>query len=115
MKKYCFALDLKDDPDLIAEYEAIHQRIWPEIEESMFQSGITQMEIYRAGDRMFMIMEVTDDFSFEKKTEADLANPVVQKWEAYMWSFQKSLPFAVKDEKWVMMNKIFDLKESTGL
>lgn len=115
MRKYCFALDLIDNPERIAEYEAIHQRIWPEIEESMFEAGITQMEIYRAGDRMFMIMEVTDDFSFEKKTEADLSSEIVQKWEAYMWTFQKALPFAGKNEKWVMMNKIFDLKESTGL
>lgn len=115
MRKYCFALDLKDDPASIAEYETIHHRIWPEIEESMFQAGITQMEIYRAGDRMFMIMEVTDDFSFERKLEIDQQNPIVQQWEAYMWSFQKALPFAKQGEKWVMMNKIFDLKESTGL
>lgn len=115
MKKYCFALDLNDDKERIAEYELIHQRIWPEIEKSMFDAGILQMEIFRAGDRMFMIMEVKEDFSFEKKVTADLENPVVQKWEAYMWTFQKALPFAQKDEKWVLMNKIFDLKESTGL
>jgi L-rhamnose mutarotase len=115
MRKYYFALDLVDDSERIAEYEAIHKRIWPEIENSMFEAGITQMEIFRAGDRMFMIMEVNEEFSFENKAKSDQENPVVRKWEEYMWTFQKALPFAQQGEKWVRMNKIFDLKESTGL
>ena len=31
MKKYCLALDLKDDVDKINEYKDYHQDIWPEI------------------------------------------------------------------------------------
>jgi L-rhamnose mutarotase len=29
--RYCFALDLKDDPRSIAEYRKHHETIWPEI------------------------------------------------------------------------------------
>jgi len=109
MKKYCLAVDLVDDAELIAEYEAWHQKVWPEILDSIRNSGITNMEIYRVGNRMFMIMETADDFSFEAKAAADLANPKVQEWEQLMWKFQASLPFAKPGEKWVLMNKIFQL------
>ena len=53
MKRYCLALDLKDDPDLIAEYENYHKNVWPEIFESIKQSGIEVLDIYRTGNRMF--------------------------------------------------------------
>lgn len=109
MKRYCFALDLKDDPASIAEYEAIHKQIWPEIRKSIVEAGITVMDIYRAGDRMFMIMETTDDFDFAKKDQMDSSNPIVKKWEEFMWKFQKPLPFANPGEKWVLMKQIFEL------
>ncbi len=107
---YCLTLDLKNDPELIAGYDGYHAQIWPEIEESIVRSGITRMEIYRVENRLFMIMEVNDEFSFEKKAAADAANPKVQEWEELMWKYQQSLPFAKPGEKWVLMNKIFELK-----
>ncbi len=110
MKKYTFALDLVDDAKLIAEYEQYHEKIWPEIRDSITTSGITDMEIYRIGNRLFMIMETTDDFSFEKKGEMDAENPKVQAWETLMWRYQQALPMAKTGEKWLQMNKIFDLK-----
>jgi len=109
MKKYCLAVDLVDDESMIAEYEAWHQKVPAEIQKSIRDSGITNMEIYRVENRMFMIMETTDDFSFEAKAAADLANPKVQEWEQMMWRFQASLPFAKAGEKWVLMKKIFQL------
>ena len=109
MKRYCLALDLKDDPKLIEEYEKYHKNVWPEIKKSITDSGIKDMEIYRLSDRLFMIMETDDNFSFEKKAEMDVKNPKVQEWEQLMWKFQKPLPFAKPGEKWVLMEKIFKL------
>lgn len=109
MKKYCLALDLKNDEKLIAEYEAYHRDVWPEIKKSILDSGITNMEIYRFGNRLFMIMETTDSFSFEAKAEADKANPKNEEWEALMWHYQQALPGAKPGEKWVLMDKIFSL------
>jgi L-rhamnose mutarotase len=109
MKKYCLAVDLVNDEKLIAEYEAWHQKIPTDIQDSIRNAGITNMEIYRAGDRMFMIMETTDQFTFEAKAAADLANPKVQEWEQLMWKYQASLPFAKPGEKWILMKKIFQL------
>ncbi|WP_338869825.1 L-rhamnose mutarotase [Spirosoma sp. SC4-14] len=107
--RYCFALDLKDDPKLIAEYEQYHKKLRPEIEASIRESGITEMEIYRIGKRLFMIMETDETFSFEAKAAADAANPKVQEWEALMWTYQQALPMAKPGEKWVLMDQIFKM------
>ena len=106
--RYCLALDLQPDPALIAEYEAMHRAVWPEILESIRDSGILQLEIYRIENRLFMILEAGDDFSFEKKAAADAANPKVQEWENLMWRYQKALPTARPGEKWMVMEKIFE-------
>ena len=107
MKRYCLALDLKNDPALIAAYEEWHQKVWPEIKESIRSAGIIEMEIYRLGERLFMIMETGEEFSFEGKRRMDEGNPKVQEWEALMWKFQKPLPNAKPGEKWLLMKKIF--------
>ena len=107
--RYCLALDLNDDAALIAEYEAYHKNVWPEIKKSITDAGITNMEIYRTGNRLFMIMETDDTFSFEKKGAMDKSNPKVQEWEQLMWKFQSSLPWAKEGEKWILMDKIFTL------
>ena len=70
-RRFCFTLDLKDDPALIAEYRKYHEKIWPEITQGLKDSGIEDLEIYLLGTRMFMIMEVNQSFSFEKKAKAE--------------------------------------------
>jgi L-rhamnose mutarotase len=110
MRRYCLTLDLKDDPQLIAEYEKHHRKIWPEITASIRESGIEDMEIYLLGTRMFMIMEVSESFSFEEKAAADRENPKVQEWEQLMWKFQQALPQAKAGEKWLRMERIFKLE-----
>jgi len=109
MHRYCLALDLKDDPALIAEYERHHRAVWPEILDSIKAAGIADMEIYRSGNRLFMIMEVEEGFSFEAKAGADAANPRVQEWEALMWRYQQALLWAQPGEKWLLMERIFKL------
>ena len=109
MNRYCLTLDLKDDAELISEYERFHADVWPEIKESILSSGIESMEIYRFSNRLCMIMDVNDDFSFERKSAADADNLTVQEWEQLMWKFQQPVKGAKPGEKWVMMNKIFEL------
>jgi L-rhamnose mutarotase len=111
MKRYCLTLDLKDDPELISEYEAYHKEIWPEIRDSITASGIVDMEIYRFSNRLYMIMEVNDEFSFEKKGVMDAGNEKVQEWETLMWKYQQALPGAKPGEKWMLMDKIFELNK----
>jgi len=108
MKQFCLALDLKNDPALIDRYEAEHRQVWPEVIDSIQKSGINLMQIYRTGNRLFMIILADDDFSFEKKAAMDAANPVVQEWERLMDIFQQRLPWAAPEEKWVLMDLIFE-------
>lgn len=67
MKKYCLALDLKEDEQAIKAYDDYHKKVWPEVKESLKEAGILDMEIYRTHNRLFMIIKVVPDFSFEKK------------------------------------------------
>ena len=67
------------------------------------------MQLYRFSNRLFMIMEVNGEFSFEKKGAADAGNAKVQEWEELMWKYQQAIPGTKPGEKWVLMNKIFEL------
>lgn len=108
-RRYCLTLDLRDDPELIAEYKRYHEKIWPEITKSIEDAGVEVLEIYLRGTRLVMIMEVDDAFSFERKAKADHDNPKVQEWETLMWKFQKPLPDSAPGEKWLPMERIFAL------
>ncbi len=111
MKTYCLALDLKYDPDVIAEYKRYHQpeNIWPEVVAHIKDQGILSEEIYLLGARMVMVLRATDDFSLETYAASFHANPKMQAWEELMWNFQKPTPQAKPGEKWVAMEKIFEL------
>jgi L-rhamnose mutarotase len=111
MKRFCLALDLKDDPALIEEYENWHkpERARAEITKSILEAGINSMEIFRVGNRLFMIMETEDDFSFEKKAQMDADNEKVREWEDFVWNFQQPLPWAAPGEKWMLMDQIYKL------
>ncbi|MBK8505949.1 MAG: L-rhamnose mutarotase [Saprospiraceae bacterium] len=110
-KRYCLALDLKDDPELINEYKHFHSpgQVWPEVLKSIKDSAILHMEIHHTGNRLFMIMEVDGHFTFEKKIKMDATNEKVQDWEKLMWQFQQAMPHAKPGEKWVLMDKIFEV------
>lgn len=108
--RHCFALDLINDPKLISAYKKHHENVWPEIEKSIKDSGIVALEIYLVENRLFMIMDVNDSFSFEKKDELDAKNLKVQEWETLMWKYQQALPTSKEGEKWLLMDQIYQLK-----
>ncbi len=105
--RHCLTLDLEDDPELIAQYKRYHDHVWPEIIDTFKPAGIESMEIYLFANRLFMILEVNETFSFETKAKSDRENPKVQEWENLMWRFQKALPGSKPGEKWVRMDLIF--------
>jgi len=108
--RHCLALDLKDDPALIAEYEAYHRNIWPEVRTHLHAHGVTGMEIYRLGTRMVMLME-TDDARYDAEAMAAATgnDPKIRAWEELMWKFQAPTPWTHAGEKWVGMQRIFEL------
>ncbi|MBK7407217.1 MAG: L-rhamnose mutarotase [Saprospirales bacterium] len=109
MTRYGFALDLINDAESIKAYEEYHKNVWPEIMASIRSAGIEHMEIYRLQDRLFMLIDVNDAFSFEKKATLDENNPKVQEWEQLMGRYQKTIPGGKRGEKWRLMENIFTL------
>ncbi|KEO71970.1 L-rhamnose mutarotase [Anditalea andensis] len=105
--RYTLCLDLVDEPGLIAEYEAYHQQVWPEILLNMKAAGILSAEIYRWQNRLCMILETTPEFSFDHKAMLDQSNKKVIEWEKLMWKYQQSLPGVLDGSKWQLMQKIF--------
>ena len=112
MTRLYFALDLNDNPELIAEYERWHQpdQIWPDILESLRSSGIVDAEIFRTHNRLVLVLDVAVDFSLDEKATADTVNERVIAWETMMWKYQKPLPWARPGQKWVPMQRIFSLR-----
>ncbi|GLR69831.1 L-rhamnose mutarotase [Agaribacter marinus] len=111
-QRFCLALDLQNEPALIRQYKEYHQpeNAWPQITTNMKDLGIVDMEIYHIADRLFMIMETTLDFDPNALPKTQVGRDKSEEWEALMWKFQKPLPCAKEGEKWVKMDKIYDLK-----
>ena len=108
--RYALALDLVDDPERIAAYEKAHEKIWPEVRDHLRGHGVLQMEIYRLGTRLFMLMEVDPTvYSPQAMAQATVDNPAIVRWETLMWTFQAPTPWTPAGEKWMPMAKIFDL------
>ena len=72
-------------------------------------SGINEMKIYRVENRLVMIIQTDETFSFEEKAKNDESNRRVMEWERLMWNYQEPTPGLKPGEKWRRMELIFDL------
>ena len=109
MKRYCQTLELYDDKELIEAYVAEHAHVWEEVKAGIREVGITDMQIYIDGNRLFMIMDTTDEFDMERDYARLATLPLQAEWEAHMAKFQKAAPGATSQEKWKLMTRIFKL------
>ena len=108
MKRYCQTLTLVDNPELVEKYIEVHSHVWPEVIAGQHEVGILQMQIYRLGRSLFMIMDTVDDFDFVRDMARLAGLPRQAEWEAYVSQFQGCAAGASSAEKWQMMEKIFD-------
>ena len=113
VKRYVQTMDLRDDPELIAEYRRRHSReeSWKEIRDGIKEVGILEMEIYILGTRLVMIVETPVDFDWPSAMARLATLPRQQEWEDYMALFQQCAEGATSDEKWQMMDRMFYLYE----
>ena len=107
MKRYCQTLTLVDDDNMIAKYVEAHAHVWPEIIQGQREVGILDMQIYRKGRSLFMIMDVKDDFDFQKDMAKLATLPRQAEWEAYVSQFQGADPDAPSSAKWQLLDRIF--------
>lgn len=109
MKRYCQTLMLRNDPELIADYVNEHRNVWPEIQKGIRAVGILDMQIYLCGNLLFMIVDTVDDFDWVQDNARLARFPRQAEWEAYMSKFQQADSTVPSNEKWVLMDKIFQL------
>jgi L-rhamnose mutarotase len=111
MKRFCQTLELRDDPELIEKYCEAHAHVWPEIMAGQREVGILDMQIYRLGNRLFMIVDTVDSFDWERDMARLATLPRQAEWEAYVAQFQGCDPSAPSTDKWRLMEKIFELEK----
>jgi len=109
--RYCQVLDLKDSAALIAEYDAYHQAVWPEVLNHLRSAGVEDMTIWRYQNRLVMLLEAGENFSFERLAAMEANSPKVQEWEQLMWRFQCALPGS-KEGKWKLSKELFKLSDA---
>ena len=111
VKRYCQTLQLKDDPELIAEYRRRHSEgvAWKEIRDGIREVGILEMEIYILGTTLFMIVETPLDFDWDTAMAKLATLPRQAEWEDYMAELQDAHPGATSDQKWKLMERMFYL------
>ena len=109
MKRYCQTLQLKNDPELIAQYIEAHRNAWSEVKAGIKEVGIVDMQIYIHGCTLFMIADTVDNFDWERDNARLATLPRQAEWEAFVSRFQQASPDASSAEKWQLMERIFKL------
>jgi len=113
IKRYCKTLSLHNNPQLIEAYKTVHAKgnVWPEIEQGMKEVGILDMEIYLHENRLFMIMDTKLDFDHDKAMAELSKKPRQSEWEAFVARFQVTSGEATADEKWQLMERIYEMDQ----
>ena len=109
-KEIAFALDLKDDPDTIRDYCDWHTKVWPEIMRGMAKHGVLSQNIYLIGNRLFMVLQVEDDFDYRVDFARYMEEtPRAKEWDEVMRDFQQAVPWAKEGDWWAQMERVYDL------
>lgn len=112
-RRFCFALDLNDNPELIERYKWWHRPGGPPeaVTRSLRAADIRELEIWLCGSRLFMLLEAGPNYDPAAKAARDAQDPDVVAWEQLMWEFQKPLPEAPPGAKWLAAERIYALSE----
>ena len=109
-KEIAFALDLKDEPDSIREYCDWRRKVWPEIMRGMAKYGVIAQNIYLIGNRLFMVLQVEDDFDYRVDFARYLEEtPRAKEWDSFMHGYQELVPWVEEGDWWAPMERVYDL------
>jgi L-rhamnose mutarotase len=113
--RFVFTINLRDEPGTVETYRRHHGDVWPEVQASLRQVGVDQMDIYLLGRRLVMIVEMRDglDYRTAFKTHA-ASSPRVAEWERLMKSLQQPVAEARAGEWWAVMEPVFHLNHDTA-
>ena len=110
-KRYVKVLQITNDPDLKKEYIEWHEpgKVWPEIIQGLKAVGVIDMEIFLDEDKLIMIMDMDADADHDSAMEKLGTLPRQAEWEALMDRYHVSRPGANAKEKWMLIEKVFEL------
>ena len=95
-------------PDKRDEYLELHAAVWPEIEQRISDSNITNYSIFILGDRLAAYFEyIGDDFAADMAAMA--ADPKTREWWALTDPCQEPLPDAASGAIWADATEIWHL------
>ena len=63
---------LKVRPDMLTEYKAHHQAVWPGVCARLREVGVQEMKIFLRDRRLFMFIETSDEFE-PRRTGRDIS------------------------------------------
>ena len=100
-------MDLADDPATLAAYDQAHApgNTPPEVIAAQLRHGIAELQIYRAGCRLVMLMDVTPDFDPEALDAERHGQAAIDQWHVRMGALQRP-PFA-DGEAWPEAVRVF--------
>lgn len=92
MRTIIRVMDLADDPAIWAAYDAAHlPGATPRaVIDAQERHGIADMEIFRAGNRLVMLMHVTAAFDADALEVAGLADAAISDWNHRMAAIQRA-------------------------
>jgi L-rhamnose mutarotase len=111
MPTFAMVLDLIDDPEVIAAYEAHHRAVWPEVLAALRRTGLEDMRIFRSGHHLFMVMTGPEGFDPATAFRDYADTPAVQRWDELMRGFQRKVPHAGPGDWWTPIPCVFDLAQ----
>jgi L-rhamnose mutarotase len=113
--RHIFTVNLRDEPGIVETYIRHHREVWPEVQASLRQVGVEQMDIYLLGRRLVMIVEMRDGLDYRTAFKAHAAStPRVAEWERLMKSLQEPPAEARAGEWWAVMEPVFHLNRDTA-
>lgn len=111
MKRFAMTVMLKDDPNVIRQYEQHHANPWPEANAGLTDVGVRRMFIYRWGRQLFMFMETDDDFDLDRDLPRYVeTNPRAREWDDLMRTFQETVPGAPEGSTWITIHEVYALR-----
>ena len=91
--------------DQAAEYERLHESVWPEVLDAIRRSGISNYSIFRYNEWLFSYFEVPANRPLEEVWKILEDSPACQRWEALMVPLRQ----AGEAGTWLPMKEVFHL------
>ncbi len=98
---------LRLPPDRIADYDASHQAVWPEMLALLKESGISHYSIFRRDAELFLTFTCAD---FERTWSQIEKSPVNARWQQAMAPFFAPMAGRRPGERFSMWQEVFYLE-----